>query len=378
MSDAIFLIREGELVELHNAAYDAERDLQKFLADHPALIAGSQIDSGSPRRWLLVSREMAVPSDEDGARRWSLDHLFLDQDAIPTLIEVKRSTDSRIRREVVGQMLDYAANAVVHWPVEQIIARFEAQWTAPDRDATDVLIDFLQGESRPEDFWARAKTNLQAGKIRLIFVADIIPPELRRIVEFLNTQMDPAEVLALELKQYVGEGIHTLVPRLIGRTTEAERKKTAGSPEKKAWDEASFFTAIEQRNGRSIADVAHKILGWSQAKGHVEYGHGQRHGSLQFAVTTGGKSRYVFALWTGGTIEVYFYWLKRRPPFEDESMRQELMDRLSSIGEIDLPNDAIARRPNIKLSTFLRADRLAQLFSVLDWVVTEIRASGVA
>jgi hypothetical protein len=59
----------------------------------------------------------------------------------------------------------------------------------------------------PETFWAMVKTNLQAGRVRLIFVADVIPPELRRIVEFLNAQMDPAEVLALEIKQYVGEGL---------------------------------------------------------------------------------------------------------------------------------------------------------------------------
>jgi hypothetical protein len=38
----------------------------------------------------------------------------LDQDAIPAIVEVKRSTDTRIRREVVGQMLDYAANSVVY------------------------------------------------------------------------------------------------------------------------------------------------------------------------------------------------------------------------------------------------------------------------
>ncbi len=49
---------------------------------------------------MLVSREMNVPGEEDGGARWSLDHLFLDQDAIPTLVEVKRSTDTRIRRAV--------------------------------------------------------------------------------------------------------------------------------------------------------------------------------------------------------------------------------------------------------------------------------------
>jgi hypothetical protein len=51
--------------------------------------------------------------------------LFLDQYAVPTIVEVKRS-DSRVRREVVGQMLDYAANAVVCWPVEALRTRFEA------------------------------------------------------------------------------------------------------------------------------------------------------------------------------------------------------------------------------------------------------------
>jgi hypothetical protein len=80
----------------------------------------------APRRWLLVSRELAVPAEEGGGGRWAVDHLFLDQDGVPTIVEVKRCSDSRIRREVVGQMLDYAANAVVYWPVEDIRARYEA------------------------------------------------------------------------------------------------------------------------------------------------------------------------------------------------------------------------------------------------------------
>ncbi|HJZ04312.1 MAG TPA: hypothetical protein VJ327_00425, partial [Patescibacteria group bacterium] len=102
--------------------YDSEDLLQELLAKYPNLMAGEQIDSESPRRWLLVSREISLPSQEDVAGRWSVDHLFLDQDAIPTLVEVKRSSDTRIRREVVGQMLDYAANAVVYWSIESIRA----------------------------------------------------------------------------------------------------------------------------------------------------------------------------------------------------------------------------------------------------------------
>src|SRR6516164_9589575 len=124
MSSGIFLIQSGgDLVEMKEQPYDTEALLQELLAKYPNLLAGDQMDTASPRRWLLVSREMGVPSEEEGGDRWSLDHLFLDQDAIPTLIEVKRSRDTRIRREVIGQMLDYAANAVVYWSVEAIQAR---------------------------------------------------------------------------------------------------------------------------------------------------------------------------------------------------------------------------------------------------------------
>jgi len=107
VSEAIYLLdKDGELVQLTKAAYDSELVLQELLAKYPMLLPGEQIDSKSPRRWLFIAREIGVPCQEDSGDRWSLDHLFIDQEGIPTLIEVKRSTDTRIRREVVGQMLD--------------------------------------------------------------------------------------------------------------------------------------------------------------------------------------------------------------------------------------------------------------------------------
>lgn len=102
MSGGIFLRRGRELIEMSEQRYAAEADLQGLLADHPDLLSGD----GDRHRWVLVSREFGVASDADGADRWSVDHLFVDEDGTPTLVEVKRSADTRIRREVVGQMLD--------------------------------------------------------------------------------------------------------------------------------------------------------------------------------------------------------------------------------------------------------------------------------
>lgn len=121
MSRGIFLIHNNErLVAMKEEPYASEDLLQRLLVDYPDLLAGDQMNAAKPRRWLLIKREAGVPGDAGGTDRWSIDHLFLDQDGIPTLIEVKRSSDTRIRREVVGQILDYAANAVMYWPVDHL------------------------------------------------------------------------------------------------------------------------------------------------------------------------------------------------------------------------------------------------------------------
>src|SRR5688572_1159806 len=99
---AIFLLRDGELIEMTERPYSTESELQGYLADHPELLSAEAAED-ERRRWLLVQREMGITDREDGQDRWSLDHLFVDQDAIPTFVEVKRSSDSRVRREVVGQ-----------------------------------------------------------------------------------------------------------------------------------------------------------------------------------------------------------------------------------------------------------------------------------
>jgi len=251
---AIYLKHGEELVEMVEQPYEAEEVLQRLLADYPNLLAGDQ-DDEQCRRWLLVQRELGIAGEEDGSDRWSIDHLFLDQDGVPTLVEVKRSSDTRLRREVVGQLLDYAANASAFWSVEKIRAAFETRLGDPSEAAAS-LETLLGGEEDPERFWTSVGVNLKAGKLRLIFVADEIPSELRRIVEFLNEQMNRTEVLALEVRQYVEQGGTrlTLVPRLIGETQAARQAKGTTAPRVKSrWGEADVFEAIRARQDPDVA-----------------------------------------------------------------------------------------------------------------------------
>ena len=238
---------------MRETPYEAEYVLQTLIAKFPSLLSGDQEAGEMPRRWVLVGREAALPDDEDAAGRWSVDHLFLDQDAVPTLVEVKRSSDTRIRREVVGQMLDYAANGVVYWPLEQLRELFARQCERDEPEPDDVISELVGDDADVEEFWQRAGDNLRAGKVRMVFVSDEIPRELRRVVEFLNGQMNPAEVIAIEVKQYLSaDGTRTLVPRVIGQTAEVEaRKGRRSSGERRRWDEQSFFAELAEDAART-------------------------------------------------------------------------------------------------------------------------------
>ncbi|MCB9725549.1 MAG: hypothetical protein H6748_15990 [Spirochaetaceae bacterium] len=235
MSDRIYLVSEDDkLKPMEATPYAREDVLQRLLEQYPDLLAGEQVDPESPRRWLLIKREAGIAHDGDESHRWRLDHLFLDQDGVPTLVETKIATNPELRRQVVGQMLDYAANLVEHWSPERIQQEFEARCEEAGRLPDEVLSSHLEvselGESDDiETFWTDVKTNLEAGRIRLVFAADRIPSSLLRIVEFLNGQMDPCEVIAVELRQYLheagGSSIRTLVPRVYGLTATAKHKK---------------------------------------------------------------------------------------------------------------------------------------------------------
>jgi hypothetical protein len=374
MSGGIFLIKDDEtLIEMTEKEYDSEELLQELLAKYPNLLAGDQIDSENPRRWLLVSREINVPDSEEGYGRFSLDHLFLDQDAIPTLVEVKRSSDTRIRREVVGQMMDYAANAVVYWPVETIKVKFVQNCEKSELSPKDELQKLLDSETDQESFWQKVKDNIGSGKIRLVFVADEIPTELRRIVEFLNEQMDPAEVLAIEIHQYFGDGLKTLVPRVIGQTQKAIRKKK-GIKDEKQWDESSFFDEITKKRGQQESKVAHDILEWAKKnKSGIWWGKGKVTGSFvpTFDTSTG-IQHLLFAVFTNGNIQIYFQAYQKRPGFESEEKRMELLNKLNEISGVNIPPDGISRYPSIPLSSFLDKDNLNHFFQVYEWFLKEI------
>jgi hypothetical protein len=380
MNGGIFLIQgAGQLVEMKEKPYDSEDMLQELLAKYPNLLAGDQMDATAPRRWLLVTREMGVPDEEDGRDRWSLDHLFLDQDAIPTLIEVKRSNNTQIRREVVGQMLDYAANAVVYWPVDAIRAKFEQGCQRRGADPAKELEAFLGQGAGVEEFWQRVKLNLQAGRVRMVFVADAIPPELRRIVEFLNGQMDPGEVLAVEIKQFVGQGLQTLVPRVMGQTAEAEKKKGPASHSGKQWEEESFFAELRRRPDGGYAAEAKRVYDWSRQAGlRIHWGGLWNNGAFYPVLDHNGREFSPVAGRTGfvnAYLELRLGKLKDTPPFDNPAKRGEFVNLLNTIPGVSIKEEECNKFPSVRLAVLSKAGSLDKFLEVLEWAYNQVRAT---
>jgi hypothetical protein len=334
MNSTMFMIDAANgLTALSQADYDSEDLFQTLLADHPVLLA---VASGPSGRLLLVRREAPVPEAQDGPGRWSLDHLFLDGDGVPVLVEVKRATDTRARREVVAQMLDYAANGVAYWPVDQLVEAFSATVAKAGGEPEQRLAEFLDDKT-PDSFWRQVDANLRSGRVRMVFVADRIPQELRRIVEFLNEQMRPAEVLAIEVAQYTAAGgARLLAPKLIGATERAATAKAVTSA-KPPIDEAGWLESLRELKGGEATANAEKLLGWFKSRGFITGATDSQDAMYARLSRPDGKPTWPFFIRRStGKVETALQYLKDNPAFAAEEVRLDLLAKLKALPGVSI------------------------------------------
>ena len=352
----VFVLKHDRtLVAMQSTEFARESDFQALVGDFPELLAGEQMNAQSPRRFLLVAREQSVPSEAESEGRWFLDHLFVDQDAVPTLVEVKRQSDVRLRREVIGQLMEYAANAVAFWPPETLRESFEARCRLQELDAEGELTRHLVTGANIDGFWKIAGENLRAGRVRLVLVADLIPPELRRIVEFMNGQMQPAEVLAVELRQFQGEGLKALAPLVIGQTIETASQKRS-SRSAFAWSVESILEALSAQP--AAQEAARAIMSWIEAKGiapQVTQG-----GAMGPAIKHAGARLYPFLITRHGELTFFFDYVSDRPIYAVRERREAWAKDLSAAGLPIAPREVDGRQL-VPLATFTPAMTVAFL-----------------
>lgn len=315
MASAYILRRDGSSEEMPRIrCRNEDRELQQILEANPDLLPGDQISPDDPRRWLIIKREMPVPSPDSGMDRWSIDFLFSDQDAIPTFVECKRYADTRSRREVVGQMLEYAANGHFYWTAE-ILRTYAAEAAAASGSTLESMLAGLEPTDRlsVDAYFETLQQNLREGQTRLIFFLEESPPELRSVVDFLNRQMERSEVLLVEARQYVHSGVKIVVPTLFGYTEEArfvKRSVAVSTPgTRRKWNRETYFADAREKLEPEQVCALETLLHHSVELGCiVRWGTGAQNGSFSISEPSVCQ-RSLISCYSNGDLTFNLHWL---------------------------------------------------------------------
>ena len=265
----IFQIRDGDFSSLSERPMrqgfygeTLESALQRLLQEHPEVLPGDQLvsDDEEVPRFLLLKREAPVGS-------WSLDHLFIDQMGVPTLVECKLIENRESRREVVGQIIEYAANVRAEWAEGNLRELANNSWSNFHNEV-DALLKKELAVDDIDAFWQRVDSNIAVGRIRLIIAGDHIHSSVKRMIEYLNVEMRNTEVYGLEVNCYGPDSENVvMMTRVIGRVQAVVDKRAArNGGATKLWtveDLQEYFSNLENKDASVVAMA---LLDWACKK----------------------------------------------------------------------------------------------------------------
>jgi hypothetical protein len=330
---------------------DEERELQDLLQRNPALLVGEQINPDEPRRWLLIKREMSVPDPTTGSGRWAVDFLYVDQDATLTFVECKRHGDTRSRREVIAQVIDYVANSSRLWNREQLVAAASAQ-AKVDNTTLDLAIRQLGASDFPDanSLMQAAIAKLSQHDVRIILFMEEAPPELKTIVEFMNKEMTSVEILLIEARMYEVNGAVAVSPTLWGFTEEVRERKQAmaeAAGDRVKWDESRFLADLRQRvAGRSPYQAVLRLYNELPGAGYAfRFGTGSVTGTVN-ARLPGLSQLALITVRSDGNLTVNFGSFANS---EGSALREKIANIIRKAG-LAVPDDYSKRYVNYRLT----------------------------
>lgn len=222
-----------------------EGRLQAILAKNPHVLPVEEIEPALTP-FHFVAREVAAPG------HGSIDLLFVSEAGHLIIVETKLWKNPQSRREVVGQIIDYAA-AVAEWTFGDLDNAVKKAQTADGSPRRDGIISAVRDAIEDFDdaaFVQHVEAGLKRGRFLLLIVGDAIREDAERLTTYLERTPGLHFTLGLvELRLFrMGQGeewpllIH---PRTVVRTVE----KVRAIVELKTPDQIAV-TAVEQDEGQ--------------------------------------------------------------------------------------------------------------------------------
>lgn len=308
----------------------SEAELQALFVEQPSLVPDV-----SPQ---------AVAVSEFSTDVGPSDVVIVDQDGSLTVVECKLATNVEIRRKIVGQVLDYAANL---WRMP--LADFEQRWLNRSKSS---LVEQLTDDAR-----ATLQQSLYDGTFTLVLAVDRINDDLRRIVEYLNAHTgDTIRVLAMELGHAEHGGVEMLIPTVYGaEIADSKSRETTGSSRwsRTQWEPAQVIAKVAESDGVLGAALA-EFLDELRHAGFTVTGTRAKEPSLVVGADVAGGQVWPFSLYTGESeskqFAVNYAWLRPLDAARRERFLEATGIALPTIDREVVASAEFRKRPGAPLS----------------------------
>lgn len=228
--------------------------LQQFLFSHPEILPVEEIEPVFGPL-IPVCRELGTPVGP-------IDLVYANSSGLLTLVECKLWRNPQARREVVGQILDYAKE-FTRWSYDALQDACKRSLFG-NRSIYDAVA--AQSEELSErDFIDAVSRNLKRGRFLLLIVGDGIRESVEHIAEYLqrhahlNFSFALVETALFSLPAEAGGGF-LVQPRIICRTVEIERAVVRIEGDQIVATEAAATDFTEQGGSRKRTRISEQVF----------------------------------------------------------------------------------------------------------------------
>ncbi len=253
--------------------------------------------SGDPQV-IVLGREVQL-----GPGRADL--LAIEPNGRPVLIEVKLKGNAEAKRAIIGQVLSYAAflRGLSIEDLESTILSGHLAKRGYESIRGAVLANYQAGQLDVDAFDQALEDCLAKGRFRLVLVLDEPPPELVRVIGYLESISGDVAIDLVSVSAYEVGGQQVLVPERI----EPDHASSWAAPSGVSAPTKSYSVGGWQDFANSISDAPaesqpdlQKLLEWAKelaSKGFVKLSTSHGSGRLTLVPTLKGYDAGLITIW---------------------------------------------------------------------------------
>ena len=274
--------------------------IQELIFKNPSLLPVHEIDKAYDGI-IPIGREINTPVGP-------IDNLFINTDGCLTLVETKLWRNPQARREVVGQIIDYAKE-IIKWSFQDLdnsIRNYNSYYHNENAGLLETIKKQVPMDDQEEkEFVDNVVRNIKRGRFLLLIVGDGIRESVEDMVDYLSLTPQIQFTLALiELQVYrLNQMDNSLlvIPQLVTRTkeitravvriednssaslniivnAEIENKLDSKNPNQNnrfSITAEDYFEQLQKNTSTEIADFARQIIKDAEEKGfYIEWNSG--------------------------------------------------------------------------------------------------------